>query len=204
MTVNWPHPAPALNNRSQAVRQHSHDRKIPQLVGAATALVDQVTPNCTPCTAPTGSRGLTARTGRCQWHPFTMTDDGKAVASAPGGEVRGRPPLTPPSGPGPTIHRAAGGLSRWFDGTAPVRGGPRRRPPGRRRWAPPAADCGRCPAASGSGGASVTESAVAGRKPVLAWLPNLAAGEAVFLPADPPRLGRVAFWTPGGERRARR
>ncbi|MGI5254836.1 SNF2-related protein [Actinacidiphila glaucinigra] len=51
----------------------------------------------------------------------------------------------------------------------------------------------------GSGGVSVTESAVAGSERVLAWLPNLAAGEAVFLPADPPRLGRVAFWTPGGE-----
>ncbi|MFC8015605.1 DEAD/DEAH box helicase [Streptomyces cinereoruber] len=32
-----------------------------------------------------------------------------------------------------------------------------------------------------------------------AWLPDLAAGEAVFLPADPPRSGRVAFWTPGGK-----
>src|SRR5258708_20829957 len=39
MTVNWPHPAQALNNRSQAVRRHSHDRKIAKLVGAATALV---------------------------------------------------------------------------------------------------------------------------------------------------------------------
>ncbi|WUT80383.1 DEAD/DEAH box helicase [Streptomyces sp. NBC_00669] len=29
-------------------------------------------------------------------------------------------------------------------------------------------------------------------------LPELAAGEALFLPADPPRRGRVAFWTPGG------
>nr|WP_103890934.1 DEAD/DEAH box helicase [Actinacidiphila yanglinensis] len=34
---------------------------------------------------------------------------------------------------------------------------------------------------------------------MLAALPELAAGEAVFLPADPPRLGRIAFWTPGGE-----
>ncbi|MGW3851538.1 DEAD/DEAH box helicase [Streptomyces fagopyri] len=32
-----------------------------------------------------------------------------------------------------------------------------------------------------------------------ACLPELAAGEAVFLPADPPRMGRVAFWTPGSE-----
>jgi hypothetical protein len=39
MTVNWPHPAQALNNRSQAARQHSHDRKIAKLVGGATALV---------------------------------------------------------------------------------------------------------------------------------------------------------------------
>ncbi|MBM9508986.1 ATP-dependent helicase [Streptomyces sp. KK5PA1] len=37
------------------------------------------------------------------------------------------------------------------------------------------------------------------RDRLLAALPQLAAGEAVFLPADPPRLGRVAFWTPGGE-----
>jgi superfamily II DNA or RNA helicase len=34
---------------------------------------------------------------------------------------------------------------------------------------------------------------------LLAWLPQLAAGEAVFLPADPPRSGRVAFWRSGGE-----
>ncbi len=34
---------------------------------------------------------------------------------------------------------------------------------------------------------------------MLASLPELAAGEAVYLPADPPRLGRMAFWTPGGE-----
>nr|WSY53062.1 DEAD/DEAH box helicase [Streptomyces sp. NBC_00886] len=32
-----------------------------------------------------------------------------------------------------------------------------------------------------------------------AWLPELALGEAVFLPSDPPRTGRMAFWTPGGE-----
>ncbi|MEU9241312.1 DEAD/DEAH box helicase [Streptomyces sp. NPDC048385] len=34
---------------------------------------------------------------------------------------------------------------------------------------------------------------------MFARLPELALGEAVFLPADPPRMGRVAFWTPGGE-----
>ncbi|MDT0347368.1 SNF2-related protein [Streptomyces litchfieldiae] len=32
-----------------------------------------------------------------------------------------------------------------------------------------------------------------------ARLPELALGEAVFLPADPPRTGRMAFWTPGSE-----
>jgi superfamily II DNA or RNA helicase len=37
------------------------------------------------------------------------------------------------------------------------------------------------------------------RDRLLASLPELAAGEAVFLPADPPRLGRMAFWAPGGE-----
>ncbi|MET7298166.1 DEAD/DEAH box helicase [Embleya sp. NPDC005575] len=37
------------------------------------------------------------------------------------------------------------------------------------------------------------------RDRLLAVLPELAAGEAVFLPADPPRSGRVAFWTPDGE-----
>ncbi|MDI5969793.1 DEAD/DEAH box helicase [Streptomyces sp. SL13] len=37
------------------------------------------------------------------------------------------------------------------------------------------------------------------RERLFAALPVLAAGEAVFLPADPPRLGRVAFWTPDGE-----
>ncbi|WP_406729736.1 DEAD/DEAH box helicase [Streptomyces sp. GD-15H] len=34
---------------------------------------------------------------------------------------------------------------------------------------------------------------------MVAWLPELARGEAVFLPADPPRMGRMAFWTPGSE-----
>ncbi|MDJ0342617.1 DEAD/DEAH box helicase [Streptomyces sp. H10-C2] len=34
---------------------------------------------------------------------------------------------------------------------------------------------------------------------MFARVPELAAGEAVFLPADPPRMGRVAFWSPGGE-----
>ncbi len=37
------------------------------------------------------------------------------------------------------------------------------------------------------------------RDRLLASLPELTAGEVVFLPADPPRLGRMAFWTPGGE-----
>lgn len=45
-----------------------------------------------------------------------------------------------------------------------------------------------------SSGAEVVD-----RRRLLAALPHVAAGEAVFLPADPPRLGRVAFWTPGGE-----
>ncbi|WP_442818248.1 SNF2-related protein [Streptomyces sp. NBC_01727] len=57
---------------------------------------------------------------------------------------------------------------------------------------------------AGSGGVSVTESAAfksveSGWERLPAWLPDLAAGEAVFLPADPPRSGRVAFWTPSGE-----
>lgn len=43
------------------------------------------------------------------------------------------------------------------------------------------------------------EPAVVDRRRLLAALPELAAGEAAFLPADPPRRGRVAFWTPGGE-----
>ncbi|WSR66730.1 DEAD/DEAH box helicase [Streptomyces sp. NBC_01198] len=34
---------------------------------------------------------------------------------------------------------------------------------------------------------------------MLAALPLLAAGEAAFLPADPPRRGQVAFWTRDGE-----
>ncbi|WP_405583358.1 SNF2-related protein [Streptomyces sp. NBC_01190] len=37
------------------------------------------------------------------------------------------------------------------------------------------------------------------RRRLLASLPELARAEAVFLPADPPRLGHVAFWTSGGE-----
>ncbi|WP_225846847.1 DEAD/DEAH box helicase [Streptomyces sp. HPF1205] len=36
------------------------------------------------------------------------------------------------------------------------------------------------------------------RNRLLALLPEVASGEAVFLPADPPRLGRIAFWRPGG------
>nr|WP_243876266.1 DEAD/DEAH box helicase [Streptomyces sp. 846.5] len=52
---------------------------------------------------------------------------------------------------------------------------------------------------AGSGGSAVSDSAVPGRERLLAWLPELASGEAVFLPADPPRSGRVAFWTSGGE-----
>jgi len=43
------------------------------------------------------------------------------------------------------------------------------------------------------------QTAAVDRRRLLASLPELAAGEAVFLPADPPRLGRMAFWTPGGE-----
>ncbi len=50
-----------------------------------------------------------------------------------------------------------------------------------------------------SGDAPGPGSAVADRQRLLASLPEIAAGEAVFLPADPPRTGRVAFWTPGGE-----
>src|SRR5690242_1065383 len=57
--------------------------------------------------------------------------------------------------------------------------------------------------------ADTSARAAAGRPPVpgtgsldrnrlLALLPEVASGEAVFLPADPPRLGRMAFWTPGG------
>lgn len=57
---------------------------------------------------------------------------------------------------------------------------------------------------AGSGGVSVTESAAftsveSGWERLPAWLPELAAGEAVFLPADPPRSGRVAFWTSSGK-----
>jgi superfamily II DNA or RNA helicase len=50
-----------------------------------------------------------------------------------------------------------------------------------------------------SGGPAASESAPADRERLLALLPELAAAEAVFLPADPPRSGRVAFWTFGGE-----
>lgn len=56
--------------------------------------------------------------------------------------------------------------------------------------------------AAGSGGSDdvlPSGSAVVDRDRLLAALPRLAAGEAVFLPADPPRLGRVAFWAPDGE-----
>ena len=52
---------------------------------------------------------------------------------------------------------------------------------------------------AGSAAATVPESAVPGRERLLAWLPELAAGEAVFIPADPPRLGRVALWRFGCE-----
>jgi superfamily II DNA or RNA helicase len=52
---------------------------------------------------------------------------------------------------------------------------------------------------AGSDDSPAPEPTVVDRRRLLASLPELAAGEAVFLPADPPRLGRVAFWTPGGE-----
>jgi superfamily II DNA or RNA helicase len=42
------------------------------------------------------------------------------------------------------------------------------------------------------------DAALPDRQRLLAALPRLAVGEAVFLPADPPRRGRVAFWAPGG------
>ncbi|MFJ9244655.1 SNF2-related protein [Streptomyces sp. NPDC101776] len=42
-------------------------------------------------------------------------------------------------------------------------------------------------------------SAAPDRERMFARLPELALGEAVFLPADPPRMGRVAFWMPGSE-----
>ncbi len=41
------------------------------------------------------------------------------------------------------------------------------------------------------------KSATWDRERTSAGLPELALGEAVFLPADPPRMGRMAFWTPG-------
>ncbi|WP_262413163.1 SNF2-related protein [Actinacidiphila acidipaludis] len=47
-----------------------------------------------------------------------------------------------------------------------------------------------------SGGADAAEPSGPDRARLLAALPQLAAGEAVFLPADPPRLGRIAFWAP--------
>ncbi|MHC5903350.1 ATP-dependent helicase, partial [Streptomyces sp. S6] len=43
------------------------------------------------------------------------------------------------------------------------------------------------------------ESVTWDRERMLAGLPELALGEAVFLPGDPPRTGRIAFWTPGSE-----
>ncbi|MGW3656287.1 SNF2-related protein [Streptomyces sp. NPDC005151] len=52
---------------------------------------------------------------------------------------------------------------------------------------------------AGSGESAATEPAVPDREHLFAWLPEFATGEAVFLPADPPRSGRVAFWSPGGE-----
>jgi superfamily II DNA or RNA helicase len=45
----------------------------------------------------------------------------------------------------------------------------------------------------------VSRTAGQDRRRLLARLPELATGEAAFLPADPPRAGRMAFWTPGGE-----
>lgn len=53
---------------------------------------------------------------------------------------------------------------------------------------------GRAAAARTAGPGSVVD-----RRRLLARLPELAAGEAAFLPAEPPRAGRMAFWTPGGE-----
>ncbi|MFC4035862.1 SNF2-related protein [Streptomyces polygonati] len=51
---------------------------------------------------------------------------------------------------------------------------------------------------AGSGDPPGPERPVPDRARLLASLPQLAAGQVVFVPADPPRLGRVAFWTPGG------
>ncbi len=47
--------------------------------------------------------------------------------------------------------------------------------------------------------AAVPGAGLPDRNRLLALLPEVASGEAVFLPADPPRLGRMAFWTPGGD-----
>src|SRR5262245_34333285 len=52
---------------------------------------------------------------------------------------------------------------------------------------------------AGSGGSAVPASAVLTQERSLTWLPDLAVGEAVFLPAAPPRSGRMAFWRFGGE-----
>ncbi|WP_093783284.1 DEAD/DEAH box helicase [Actinacidiphila guanduensis] len=49
------------------------------------------------------------------------------------------------------------------------------------------------------GGAGAAGGAGPDRGRLLAALAELAACDAVFLPADPPREGRVAFWSPGGE-----
>lgn len=54
---------------------------------------------------------------------------------------------------------------------------------------------------AGFGGVPVAEPAASRSLPAESGrerLPGLAAGEAVFLPADPPRSGRVAFWTSSG------
>lgn len=49
-----------------------------------------------------------------------------------------------------------------------------------------------------AGAEEVAEPVAVERARLFRALPELAAGEALFLPADPPRRGRVAFWTPGG------
>ncbi|MYS20942.1 hypothetical protein GA0115240_124010, partial [Streptomyces sp. DvalAA-14] len=54
------------------------------------------------------------------------------------------------------------------------------------------------PGAAGFAG-DVPTPPVPERGRLLAALPRLAVGEAVFLPADPPRRGQIAFWTPGGD-----
>ncbi|WP_202511770.1 hypothetical protein [Streptomyces sp. SID3343] len=53
--------------------------------------------------------------------------------------------------------------------------------------------------AAGAGGPAGSESPAADRERLFALLPELAVCEAVFLPADPPLSGRMAFWTFGGE-----